>query len=103
MLEPNMQEVVLGRAEVRALFKVPNVGTVAGCLVTDGKITRKSHIRIIRQGIVIYEGKIASLKRFKDDVREVVSGYECGIGLEKFNDIKEQDVFEAFIMQPVER
>lgn len=103
MLEPEYAEVVLGRAEVRALFKVPNVGTVAGCLVTDGKITRKSHIRIIRQGIVAYEGKIASLKRFKDDVREVVSGYECGIGLEKFNDIKEQDVFEAFIMQPVER
>ena len=79
MLEPEYAEVVLGRAEVRALFKVPNVGTVAGCLVTDGKITRKSHIRIIRQGIVAYEGKIASLKRFKDDVREVVSGYECGI------------------------
>jgi translation initiation factor IF-2 len=103
MLEPEYEEVVLGRAEVRALFKVPTVGMVAGCFVTEGKITRNSQIRVIRQGIVVCEGKIGSLKRFKDDVREVMSGYECGIGLEKFNDIKEQDVFEAFINKPVER
>jgi translation initiation factor IF-2 len=102
MLEPEYEEVVLGRAEVRALFKVPNIGIIAGCFVTEGKITRNSQIRVIRHGIVVYEGKIASLKRFKDDVREVMSGYECGIGLEKFNDIKEQDVFEAFINKPVE-
>lgn len=101
MLEPEYEEVVLGRAEVRALFKVPTIGVVAGCFVTEGKITRNSKIRVIRQGIVVYEGKIASLKRFKDDVREVMSGYECGIGVEKFNDIKEQDVLEAFINQPV--
>lgn len=103
MLEPEYEEVILGRAEVRALFKVPQVGVVAGCFVTEGKITRNSMIRVIRQGIVINECKIASLKRFKDDVKEVVSGYECGIGLEKFNDIKEQDVLEAFINQAVER
>ncbi|MDK2877527.1 MAG: translation initiation factor [Thermoanaerobacteraceae bacterium] len=103
MLEPEFEEVVLGRAEVRALFKVPAIGVVAGCFVTEGKITRNANIRVLRQGVVVHEGKIASLKRFKDDVREVVSGYECGIGLEKFNDIKEQDVLEAFIMKAVER
>lgn len=102
MLEPEYEEVVLGRAEVRALFKVPAVGVVAGCFVTEGTITRNSKIRVIRQGIVVYEGKIASLKRFKDDVKEVMSGYECGIGIEKFNDIKEQDVLEAFIDRPVQ-
>jgi len=102
MLEPEYEEVVLGRAEVRALFKVPAVGVVAGCFVTEGKITRNSKIRVIRQGIVVYEGKIASLKRFKDDVKEVISGYECGIGIEKFNDIKEQDVLEAFIERAVQ-
>lgn len=103
MLEPEYEEVVLGRAEVRALFKVPSIGIIAGCFVNEGKITRNSNIRLIRQGIVVYEGKIASLKRFKDDAREVTSGYECGIGLEKFNDIKEQDIFEAFINKPIER
>lgn len=102
MLEPEYQEIVLGRAEVRALFKVPTIGVVAGCFVNEGKITRNAQIRVIRQGVVVYEGKIASLKRFKDDVREVVSGYECGIGIEKFNDIKEQDIFEAFVMRPVQ-
>ncbi|HHW02813.1 MAG TPA: translation initiation factor IF-2 [Thermoanaerobacterales bacterium] len=103
MLEPEFEEVVLGRAEVRALFRVPTIGVVAGCFVTEGKISRSAHIRVLRQGVVVHEGRIASLKRFKDDVREVVSGYECGIGLEKFNDIKEQDVLEAFIMKAVER
>jgi translation initiation factor IF-2 len=103
MLEPQYEEVVLGRAEVRALFKVPTVGVVAGCFVTEGKITRNAQIRVLRHGVVVHEGRIASLKRFKDDVREVVSGFECGIGLEKFNDIKERDVLEAFIIKPVER
>jgi len=101
MLEPKYEEVVLGQAEVRQLFKVPSVGVVAGCFVTEGKITRNAQIRLIRQGVVVYEGKIASLKRFKDDVREVVSGYECGIGLEKFNDIKENDILEAFTIRQI--
>lgn len=103
MLEPEFREVVLGRAEVRALFKVPNVGTVAGCYVTEGKITRNSSIRVIRQGIVVYEGKILSLKRFKDDVREVQSGFECGIAIEKYNDLKEGDILEAFVNKQIEQ
>jgi len=103
LLEPEYEEIVLGRAQVRALFKVPSIGTVAGCLVTEGKIMRNAQIRLLRQGIVIHEGKIASLKRFKDDVKEVASGYECGIGLEKYNDIKEEDEFEAFIIKAIER
>ncbi len=101
MLEPKYKEVVLGQAEIRTLFKVPAIGMVAGCFVTEGKIVRNSQVRVIRQGIIVYEGKIVSLKRFKDDVREVTSGYECGIGLEKFNDIKEHDILEAFTMKPV--
>ncbi|TYP54294.1 translation initiation factor IF-2 [Thermosediminibacter litoriperuensis] len=103
LLEPEYREVVLGRAEVRALFKVPNVGIVAGCYVTEGKITRNATIRVIRQGVVVYEGRILSLKRFKDDVREVMSGFECGIAIEKFNDLKEGDVLEAFINKRVEQ
>lgn len=102
LLEPKFEEVVLGQAEVRQLFRVPTVGVVAGCFVTEGKIVRNAQIRLIRQGVVVHEGKIASLKRFKDDVREVVSGYECGIGIEKFNDIKEQDILEAFINKKIE-
>ncbi len=101
MLDPKFEEVVLGRAEIRQTFKVSRLGTIAGCHVVDGKITRDSGIRVIRNGIVIHEGKIDSLKRFKDDVREVVDGYECGIMLERFNDIKEQDIMEAFVMQQV--
>lgn len=103
MLEPIYREVVIGRADVRATFKVPNVGIVAGCYVSDGKVTRNSLIRVLRDGVIVYEGKIGSLKRFKDDVREVSEGYECGISIEKFNDIKEGDVFEAFIMEEVDR
>ncbi|MCG0275037.1 MAG: translation initiation factor IF-2 [Thermosediminibacteraceae bacterium] len=103
LLEPEFKEVVLGRAEVRALFKVPNVGIVAGCYVTEGKITRNASIRVIRNGVVVYEGKILSLKRFKDDVREVMSGFECGIAIEKFNDLKEGDILEAFINQRVDK
>ncbi|UNC91836.1 translation initiation factor IF-2 [Candidatus Contubernalis alkaliaceticus] len=101
MLDPKFEEVILGRAEIRQTFKVSRLGTIAGCHVIDGKITRDSGIRVIRNGIVIHEGKIDSLKRFKDDVREVVDGYECGIMLERFNDIKEQDILEAFVMQEV--
>ncbi|MFS8664835.1 MAG: translation initiation factor IF-2 [Limnochordales bacterium] len=103
MLEPEYQEVVLGRAEVRALFKVPNVGTVAGCYVTDGRIVRGAQVRVIRDGVVVHEGSMASLKRFKDDVREVAQGYECGIGLERFHDLKEGDVLEVFRMEEVPR
>lgn len=101
MLDPKFEEVVLGRAEIRQTFKVSRLGTIAGCYVIDGKITRDSGIRVIRNGIVIHEGRIDSLKRFKDDVKEVVDGYECGIMLERFNDIKEGDILEAFVMQEV--
>ncbi|NLN17979.1 MAG: translation initiation factor IF-2 [Firmicutes bacterium] len=102
LLEPVYEETVLGRAEVRATFKVPNIGTVAGCYVTDGKIVRNALVRVLRDHVVIYEGKISSLKRFKDDVREVAEGYECGIGIERFNDIKVGDYLEAYEMQEVE-
>ncbi len=103
MLAPTYKEVLLGHAEVRQTIRVPNVGTIAGCYIQDGKITRQSQIRIVRDGIVIFEDSISSLRRFKDDVREVASGYECGVGLDKFNDIKEGDVLEAFIMEEVAR
>lgn len=101
MLEPEYKEVVQGRAEVRATFKVSSVGTIAGCYVTEGKINRNNDVRIIRNGIVINEGKLGSLKRFKDDVKEVAAGYECGLSLEKFNDIKEGDIVEAFANEQV--
>jgi translation initiation factor IF-2 len=101
MLEPSFREAVIGRAEVRATFKVPGVGIVAGCYVLEGQITRNSLIRVIRDGIIVYEGQLDSLKRFKDDVKEVNEGYECGIGLEKFNDIKEGDILEAVITEKV--
>ena len=103
MLAPTFKEVLLGHAEVRQTIRVPSVGTIAGCYVKDGKITRQSEIRVVRDGIVIFEDKISSLRRFKDDVREVADGYECGVGLEKFNDIKEGDMLEAFIMEEVAR
>ena len=101
MLAPTYKEVLLGHAEVRQTIKVPNVGIIAGCYIQDGKITRQAQIRIVRDGIVIFEDKIASLRRFKDDVREVNEGYECGVGIEKFNDIREGDTLEAFIMEEV--
>ena len=103
MLAPTFKEVLLGHAEVRQTIRVPNVGTIAGCYIQDGKITRQSQIRIVRDGIVIFEDSISSLRRFKDDVKEVASGYECGVGLSKFNDIKENDILEAFIMEEVKR
>lgn len=101
MLEPVYKEVILGTAEVRLTYKISNIGTVAGCYVLNGKIVRNSGVRIIRDGIVIFEGQMSSLKRFKDDVKEVASGYECGITIEKFNDIKEGDLIEAYTMEEV--
>ena len=103
MLAPEFVEKILGHAEVRQLFKVSGVGTIAGCHVTDGKITRNSQVRINRDGIVVHEGELSSLKRFKDDAKEVAEGYECGVTFEKFNDLKEGDIVEAFIMEKVER
>ena len=103
MLEPQYKEVVQGRAEVRATFKVPNAGMVAGIYVLDGKITRNSKVRLLRDNIVIHEGDISSLKRFKDDVREINSGYEGGLGIENYNDIKEGDTIEAYTMEEIER
>ncbi|WP_024614726.1 translation initiation factor IF-2 [Clostridium sp. Ade.TY] len=103
MLEPEYKEVILGKAEIRETYKISNVGTIAGCYVLDGKITRNSDIRVIRDGIVIFESTLASLKRFKDDVKEVKSGYECGLSVEKFNDIKEGDIIEAYTMEAIER
>ncbi|MCL1819647.1 MAG: translation initiation factor IF-2 [Oscillospiraceae bacterium] len=103
MLAPKFIENLLGRVEVRQVFKVTGVGTIAGCYVLNGKIMRNANVRLLRDSIIIHEGEIASLKRFKDDVREVASGYECGIGIEKYNDVKEGDVIEAFIMEKVEQ
>lgn len=103
MLAPTFKESLLGHAEVRQAIHVPNVGTIAGCYIQDGKIVRSAQIRVVRDGIVIFEDKISSLRRFKDDVREVAQGYECGIGLEHFNDIRENDVLEAFEMVEVKK
>ena len=103
MLDPEFEEVVTGFAEVRQTFKVSKVGTIAGCYVTDGVIERNSLVRILRNGVVIFEGKMASLRRFKDDVKEVKAGYECGITIADFNDIKEGDVFEASVEREVKR
>ena len=103
MLEPDYKEVVNGKAEVRQVYKISNVGTIAGCYVLDGKIIRNSEVRVIRDGIVIFESTLASLKRFKDDAKEVNSGYECGLSVEKFNDLKEGDIIESFTMQAIER
>ncbi len=103
MLDPVYQEKTIGQAEVRQTFKVSKVGTIAGSYVTDGKITRDSGVRLIRDGIVIFEGEVDALKRFKDDAKEVSQGYECGITIKNFNDVKEGDVIEAYIMEEVER
>lgn len=103
MLDPEYKEVVIGQAEVRETFKVSGVGTIAGSYVTEGKVTRSSKARLVRNGIVIYDGEVASIRRFKDDVKEVARGYECGITLANFNDIKEQDIIEAYEMQEIER
>ena len=101
MLAPKFREAVIGHAEVRQVYKVSHVGTVCGCYVQDGKIQRNCSVRVVRDGIVVHEGQLASLRRFKDDVKEVASGYECGMSVEKFNDIKEGDVIEAFVMEEI--
>ncbi|MRX70634.1 translation initiation factor IF-2 [Bacillus lacus] len=103
MLDPEYEEKVIGQVLVRQTFKVSKVGTIAGCYVTDGKITRDSGIRLVRDGIVIFEGEIDTLKRFKDDVKEVSQGYECGITIKNFNDLKEEDVIEAYVMEEIKR
>ena len=103
MLDPEYKEVVLGYADVRQTFKVSGVGTIAGCYVTQGKIQRNADIRLVRDGVIVHEGKIDSLKRFKDDAKEVPENFECGLGIENFNDVKEGDVIECFIMEEIER
>lgn len=103
MLDPEYEEKVIGMVEVRQTFKVSKIGTIAGGYVTEGTITRDSGIRLIRDGVVIYEGEVDVLKRFKDDVKEVSQGYECGITIKKYNDIREGDMIEAYVMQEIER
>ncbi|MCI6692793.1 MULTISPECIES: translation initiation factor IF-2 [unclassified Clostridium] len=103
MLDPEYKEVINGKAEVRMVYKISSVGTIAGCYVLDGKIIRNSEVRVIRDGIVIFESTLASLKRFKDDAKEVNAGYECGLSVERFNDLKEGDIIESFTMQATER
>ena len=99
MLAPKIREVEQGRLEVRQVYKISSVGQVAGCYVTEGKVTRASKIRVVRDGIVMAEDEISSLRRFKDDVKDVAQGYECGVTLEKFADVKEGDVFEAYVLE----
>jgi translation initiation factor IF-2 len=101
LLEPTLKEKYLGRAEVREVFSVPKIGNVAGCYIQDGKVIRNAQVRLLRDNVVIYTGKMSSLRRFKDDVKEVATGYECGIGLENYNDIKLGDIIEAFEMEKV--
>jgi translation initiation factor IF-2 len=103
MLAPKYKEVELGRVEVRQVYKISNVGMVAGSYVLEGKVNRNAKVRLVRDGVVIYEGEIASLQRFKDSVKEVAAGYECGITLEKFTDVKVGDIFECYEMQEIER
>ena len=103
MLEPEYKEVILGSAEVRTTYKISNVGTIAGCYVQSGKLRRNAEVRVIRQGIVVFESTLSSLKRFKDDAKEVAAGYECGLSVDKFNDIKEGDIIECFMMEAIQR
>jgi translation initiation factor IF-2 len=101
MLEPVFKEVYRGRAEVREIFRISKIGTIAGCVVQDGALNRDSQIRLLRDNVVVHTGRIGSLKRFKDDVSEVKTGFECGIGIESFNDVKPADVIEAFVTERV--
>jgi len=103
MLAPKFEEKVIGNAEIRQTFKISNVGTIGGAYVLDGKLERHAGVRVIREGVVIHDGKLASLKRFKDDAKEVAKGYECGIQVENFNDIAEGDILEAYIMEEIKR
>ena len=102
MLAPKFKASDIGRAEVRQVYHVSNVGTVCGCYVTEGKITRGCKIRVVRDGVIIHDGDLASLRRFKDDVKEVAQSYECGLSVEKFNDIKEGDIIEAYVMEQLQ-
>ncbi|MEA4925387.1 MAG: translation initiation factor IF-2 [Syntrophomonadaceae bacterium] len=103
LLDPEYREKYLGRAEVRQTFKVPNFGTIAGSYIIDGKLMRNAEMRVLRDSVIVYEGKLSSLKRFKDDVKEVVEGYECGIGVKDFNDLREGDIIEAYVMEEIAR
>jgi translation initiation factor IF-2 len=103
MLAPEEREIMLGTAEVRQIFKVPRVGTVAGCMVTSGELQRRGKVRVIREGVQVYEGELESLKRFKDDVREVREGFECGLNVHNFNDVKVGDVIECYRVEEVAR
>ncbi len=103
MLDPKYEEKVIGNAEVRQTFKISNVGTIAGCYVISGKVERNAGVRVIRENVVIHDGHLATLKRFKDDVKEVTKGFECGIQIENYNDIKEGDVIEVYIMEEIKR
>jgi len=103
LLEPELKEQIIGHVEVRQVFKVPKIGMVAGCYVSDGKVNKNASVRVVRDSIVIAESNISSLRRFKDDAKEVLSGFECGIGLENYHDLKEGDIMEIFVMEKVER
>jgi translation initiation factor IF-2 len=103
MLAPEEKEVLLGAAEVRQIFKVPRVGTVAGCMVTEGTLDRKARVRLVRDGVQVYDGELGSLKRFKDDVKEVREGFECGLNVAGFNDVKVGDVIECYRVDEVAR
>jgi translation initiation factor IF-2 len=102
LLEPIYKEHVIGRADVKEVFRIPKVGSIAGCYVTDGHVVRNAHVRLLREDVVVFDGKLASLRRFKEDAKEVQSGYECGIGLENFQDVKSGDVFEVYEVEEVE-
>ena len=103
MLAPRYKEVALGTAEVRKVFKASNIGTIAGSYITSGKLVRNAQVRVVRDSVVVYDGKIESIKREKDDVKEIAEGYECGIKIEKYNDIKELDILECYEMQEEQR
>ena len=103
MLDPVFEEKVIGEAEVRQTFRVSNVGTIAGCFVLNGKVERNAGVRVIREDVVIHEGKLVSLKRFKDDVKEVTKGFECGLQIENYNDLKEGDKIEVFVQEQVKQ
>ena len=102
LLEPKFKERIIGRAEVREVFTLPKVGAIAGCHVVSGKVERNLEARLIRDSVVIYQGKIASIRRFKEDVKEVQAGYECGISLDKYQDIKQGDIIEPFVLDEIE-
>ena len=103
MLAPKYEEVIIGHAEVRTTYKVSAIGTIAGCMVKDGKVSRDAQVRVLRDNIVIHQGEVGSLQRFKDQAKEVTAGFECGMSIAKFNDIKDGDVFECFVMQEIKR